>query len=190
MKYILDNSGYVESASCNPISCDDKVSQEYTGTIPDGYETLDEWILYANIRAYKIVNNNLVYDAAKDAELQEEWANTGQNIPPVILFKNSTNGDITLRDDISNYKYIEVIYGNESKKIGNSTKVPTYFDAIGLICAVTTNGHMWVNTTEYTLSGKKLTISRCGNNDVDSTPAINYSATTSAITVYEVLGYK
>lgn len=80
MKYILDSSGYVESASCNPISCDDKVSQEYKGTIPDGYETLDEWILYANIRAYKIVNNNLVYDAARDAELQAEWELTGNYI--------------------------------------------------------------------------------------------------------------
>lgn len=77
MKYILDSSGYIESASCNPISCDDKVSQEYTGAIPDGYETFDEWILNANIRAYKIVNNNLVYDEAKDAALQEEWEQTG-----------------------------------------------------------------------------------------------------------------
>lgn len=77
MKYILDSNGYVESASCNPISCDDKVSQEYKGTIPDGYSSLDEWILYANIRAYKIVNNNLVYDAARDAELQAKWALTG-----------------------------------------------------------------------------------------------------------------
>jgi hypothetical protein len=78
MKYILDSSGYVENASCNPISCDDKVSQEYTGTIPSGYDSLDDWILNANIRAYKITNGNLVYDAARDEALQAEWAKTGR----------------------------------------------------------------------------------------------------------------
>lgn len=73
MKYILDSSGYVESASCNPISCDDKVSKEYTGSIPSGYDSLDDWILNANIRAYKITSGNLVYDSARDAALQAEW---------------------------------------------------------------------------------------------------------------------
>jgi hypothetical protein len=76
MKYILDNSGYVESASCNPISCDDKVSQEYKGSIPSGYSSLDEWILNANIRAYKITSGNLVYDSARDAELTAKWEQT------------------------------------------------------------------------------------------------------------------
>lgn len=76
MKYILDSSGYIESASCNPISCDDKVSQEYKGSIPDGYSSLDEWILNANIRAYKITSGNLVYDSARDAALQAEWEQT------------------------------------------------------------------------------------------------------------------
>lgn len=76
MKYILDNNGYVESASCNPISCDDKVSQEYTGSIPSGYDSLDDWILNANIRAYKISGGNLVYDSARDAQLTALWSET------------------------------------------------------------------------------------------------------------------
>lgn len=76
MKYILDSSGYVESASCNPISCDDKVSQEYTGSIPSGYSSLDDWILNANIRAYKITDGNLVYDSARDEALQAQWEQT------------------------------------------------------------------------------------------------------------------
>ena len=75
MRYILDSSGYVESVSCTPFNCKDQSCKGYTGTIPSGYDTLEEWALNANIRAYKITNNNLVYDAAKDEALQAEWAN-------------------------------------------------------------------------------------------------------------------
>lgn len=75
MRYILDSSGYVESVSCTPFNCKNQSCKEYTGTIPSGYDTLEEWALNANIRAYKITNNNLVYDAAKDEALQAEWAN-------------------------------------------------------------------------------------------------------------------
>lgn len=78
MRYILDDSGYIDSVSCTPFNCKDKSCQEYTGTIPSGYDTLQEWAQNANIRAYKIVSGNLVYDAAKDAELNAKWAKAGQ----------------------------------------------------------------------------------------------------------------
>ncbi len=191
MKYILDSNGYVESASCNPISCDDKVSQEYKGTIPDGYETLDEWILYANIRAYKIVNNNLVYDAARDAELQAEWEKAAQNIPPVVLFEGNTTGNIVLKDDLSNYSYIEIFYGNSDKTLCNNTKVFTDSLSVTLMVCVTTTGHFWINSTELLLETNQLTVSRCGSNDVNNYAyAVINANTTSVINVFKVLGYK
>lgn len=71
MRYILDNFGYIEEVTFGGlIECNDKSCTEYIGTIPEGYETLEEWQCNANIRAYKIVDGNLVYDAAKDNELQ------------------------------------------------------------------------------------------------------------------------
>lgn len=73
MRYILDDSGYIDSVSCTPFNCKDKSCQEYTGTIPSGYETLAEWAQNANIRAYKLVAGNLTYDEAKAAELEAEW---------------------------------------------------------------------------------------------------------------------
>lgn len=73
MRYILDDSGYIDSVSCTPFNCKDKSCTEYTGAIPSGYETLAEWAQNANIRAYKLVGGNLTFDAAKDAELQAEW---------------------------------------------------------------------------------------------------------------------
>lgn len=78
MRYILDSSGYVESVSCTPFNCKDKSCTEYKGSIPSGYDSLEDWATTANIRAYKITSGNLVYDSARDAALQAEWAKTGR----------------------------------------------------------------------------------------------------------------
>jgi hypothetical protein len=86
MRYILDDNGYIDSVSCTPFNCKDKSCQEYTGTIPSGYDTLEEWAQNANIRAYKITNNNLVYDEAKDTELKTEWELIVEDSNKIINF--------------------------------------------------------------------------------------------------------
>ena len=73
MRYIIDDRGYVKYCSNNYITCENKTCTSYEGTIPDGYETIEEWVQNANIRAYKIVAGNLVFDAEEDARLQEEY---------------------------------------------------------------------------------------------------------------------
>lgn len=71
MRYILDDLGYIEEVSFGAeIICNDKNCTEYIGDIPDGYENLLEWSVNANIRAYKIVDDNLVFDENRNAELQ------------------------------------------------------------------------------------------------------------------------
>lgn len=74
MRYILDNEGYIFATSLDkdsPIECELGSCTEYIGELPDGYGSLYEWQCNANIRAYKIVNGNLIYDALRDVELQE-----------------------------------------------------------------------------------------------------------------------
>jgi hypothetical protein len=74
MYYILDDLGYIEEVSSHYIERDNKTCFEYTGAIPEGYETLDDWVLNANIRAYKLDGKgNLIFDADRDAALQAEW---------------------------------------------------------------------------------------------------------------------
>lgn len=73
MRYILDENGYVELCSATKLVCEDRTCTEYTGSIPDGYETIEEWAKNANIRAYKVIDGELVYDANKDAELQAQY---------------------------------------------------------------------------------------------------------------------
>jgi hypothetical protein len=79
MFYILDDSGYIEATSSHFIECKNKTCTEYKGTIPSGYDSLDDWVLNANIRAYKIDSSgNLVFDAGRDATLKTQWAQVGQ----------------------------------------------------------------------------------------------------------------
>ena len=73
MRYILDDNGYIESVSCTPIVCNNKGCTEYTGNVPEGYSSIEEWATTANVRAYKVVNGQLVYDSAKDTELSEKY---------------------------------------------------------------------------------------------------------------------
>jgi hypothetical protein len=69
MRYELKD-GYVSKVffGCHSGKC-----TLYEGIIPDGYETLEQWADNANIRAYKIVDGNLVFDEEEDARLQEEY---------------------------------------------------------------------------------------------------------------------
>lgn len=70
MRYKVDENNYITDVYFN---CYAGTCSEYTGNIPDGYTSLEEWASNANILAYKIVDNNLVYDSVRDAELQEQW---------------------------------------------------------------------------------------------------------------------
>lgn len=92
MRYILDDLGYIEAVSCTYIECNNKGCTEYTGTIPEGYESYAQWAEEANIRAYKIVDNNLVYDANRAAALEEEWEKCSYrtNISTARLTENYT----------------------------------------------------------------------------------------------------
>lgn len=74
MRYILDDLGYIEEVSFNAlIECNNKTCTEYTGSIPSGYNSLDEWLSNSNIRAFFIEDGNLVYDADRDAILQAQY---------------------------------------------------------------------------------------------------------------------
>ena len=79
MRYILDDLGYIEEVGSYEMTCNNKTCTEYTGTIPEGYDSLEEWAINANIRAYKIVDGNLTYDSDRDTALQEEWAKCNDN---------------------------------------------------------------------------------------------------------------
>jgi len=98
MRYILDNNGYIEAVSCTEISCSNKSCTAYTGAIPEGYDSLEDWAQNANIRAYKIVDGNLTYDDYEDEYLKaiyEEETIAGLVGKSIV--------QMTLKNDITNY---------------------------------------------------------------------------------------
>jgi hypothetical protein len=86
MRYKIDENSYITDVYFN---CYVGTCAEYTGSIPDGYTSLEEWASNSNILAYKIVDGNLVYDSARDAELQEQWALEEESCKPAIPTKTS-----------------------------------------------------------------------------------------------------
>lgn len=70
MRYQLDENGYIKVVNwgCTTGEC-----TEYSGEVPSDYSDLEEWYSEANIRAYKIVDGNLVYDENRDNELQNQY---------------------------------------------------------------------------------------------------------------------
>lgn len=70
MRYKLDASGYVLAVA---FGCYLDDSTEYTGEIPSGYKSLDDWAYNGCIQAYYIdVNGNLVLDFERKIEIENK----------------------------------------------------------------------------------------------------------------------
>lgn len=73
MRYILNNSGYIYDVSFGAdISCDLGTCTEYTGEIPSGYSTIEEWHdkEIDRLNAWKVIDGNLIFDSNKAKELE------------------------------------------------------------------------------------------------------------------------
>lgn len=79
IRYEIDENNYISAVYFN---CYGSACAEYTGTIPDGYTSLEDWASNATIQAYKIVDSNLVYDSVRDEQLQAQWEEELQNNTP------------------------------------------------------------------------------------------------------------
>lgn len=134
MRYILNNSGYVEEISfTHGIECNNKICIEYTGSVPEGYENLAEWSDNANINAYKIVDGNLTYDSEEDTRLQNLWASQQENnnndskskydlIFDGALTQIGTNYD--LEKPITDYDFLVVSAGADGEYYKNAITIP------------------------------------------------------------------
>lgn len=75
MKYILKD-GYIDEITFGAtIECKNQTCTEYTGTIPNNYSSLEEWVIgeEGKLNAWKVVEGNLVFDNVKYNELQAQW---------------------------------------------------------------------------------------------------------------------
>lgn len=111
MRYILNSEGYIYDVSFgSEIECDLGTCTEYTGQIPTGYETIEDWFEGESdkLNAWKIIDGNLVFDNAKYTELQEIWENEAE--------ENTNATHKWVREQIKNANTIEA---NNNEEIAN-----------------------------------------------------------------------
>lgn len=158
MRYELDENGYIYKVF---FGCFSGLCNEYMGKIPQGYLSLEEWVEKANIRAYFIYNNNLVYDSVKDEELQEQWKLKASRKPLYrILYESEGSTDtLTLNDDYTNYDYVEV-FGNKDGYSGYGK-----FTTNNNICSViATNPNLTLHSNALTFD--ESSVSQTGNIEI------------------------
>ena len=175
MRYILNDTSYIETVSfgCS-IECKDKTCTEYTGTIPEGYETLAIWSETANINAYKIVDGNLTYDNEEDARLQALWesqlSNSGTNATgKTTIFSGALIGGESVT--LSGVKrYLDIYYrmnfasgDGMGKYTIDTTQNPTIYSS-GIIIAFdgTTGIEYYVSESFFDKNTGVLTHTRIG----------------------------
>ena len=183
MRYILDDEEYISSVyfGCYGVNC-----TEYTGEIPEGYESLEEWVENANIRAYKMVDGNLVYDAAKDYELQlifekEQYDNsyvTHKELDEIKIeqddnlkalydeqsLENSYFDRLITLNDCGNLEVEKIdIRANDSTSISNNIKM--FFTSANLlpneISDVSINGITFNQNTDKSINITGTSTSNC-----------------------------
>lgn len=148
MRYILNNDGYVRICSDTFITCENKTCTAYTGTVPDGYDNLADWLSKETERlnAWKIENGNLVFDEDKYNQLKAIYeAETKANTPV-----EGGIVKITLPTDLANlstsYNYFhpfnysdndvltegnKLTYGSMSVDYGDRTGATVYGVTVG-----------------------------------------------------------
>ena len=167
MRYILSDTGYIDAIAFGAtIECKNKSCTEYTGTVPSGYTSLCEWADNANIRAYKIVDGNLVFDEEEDDRLQEEYDNgSWEELKPVngtwnyLRYKKEGN-HVTVEGHASSYDFskeqISVMF---AEMIPSSTKYTYAFLGGSRIARLyfNTNGIIGINWAVTLTSGEAYT---------------------------------
>lgn len=124
MRYILDSNGYIEEIIFGgTIVCNNNSCTEYIGDIPSGYTSLVEWADNANIRAYKIENNNLTYDSAKDEELQAQWEK--EELNNILEKENYSTEEQVIGKWLGKTLYRKVVTYNNTETIGSTGTMTT-----------------------------------------------------------------
>lgn len=101
MRYKIDENGYISDVffNCHSGSC-----QEYTGNIPNGFESLEDWAENANIRAFKIVDGNLVYDPNRCSILEAQFEKEAEDNRYVCHKEISNITNLVKSDSVDSYK--------------------------------------------------------------------------------------
>lgn len=172
MRYEIDNKNYIVNVyfGCYGTEC-----IEYTGDIPENYETLTLWAENENINAWKIVDGNLVFDANKAAELELKCElENRQNKPATQKYvddkvKVSSN---YVSDELSVEKVGGSLITIEDTGNYNLPELKVTNDVIESFRVISSNKNiLGIETTSTTINGVEIT------NNGDGTITLNGTST-------------
>lgn len=135
MRYITGTSGYVKEVSFGAdIACGDQVCEQYTGSVPEGYTSLEAWYLEEVEKLYrwKITDGQLTLDTAALPPTDEEDAGAA----------GKYSGDsvaITVEDKVIKHRDSGVTAGTYGGYVSDEMYVPIVtVDARGHVTKVLT----------------------------------------------------
>lgn len=151
-RYILDSDGYICHGSfgclivCNLGEC-----TEYNGEIPNGYSTIEEWFdgEIDKLNAWKIIENNLVFDENKYNELQIKYQKEleeNENATKGWVRKQANKTESIVIDELSNE-----IEGSSLILLNDSGNYP--IDKIDIECEDETISNIKVISSNKNLLG-------------------------------------
>lgn len=111
MRYTIDWNGYVTAVA---FGCYLENCIEYTGEVPAGYSTLDDWATNARINAYYLNSEgNLIIDHERQAELKRKAAQQAVDNAPLL------RKDLYGSDEILDSQYIKSTASGEVITLNN-----------------------------------------------------------------------
>lgn len=139
------------------------------------------------------LNNDLIKDYIKNSESNESYETYSCDfLNGTILYQNATGtaGNITLSDNVSNYRYLE-IFGYDSLFYSN---VYTKYDLsmgqnINISHLSTNGGQNRLQTAIYEISGTSMTLKNAYMNVIFGT-SINSQKTNNEFNITKIIGYK
>ena len=178
LRYILNSDGYICHASIGAlVVCDLGECTEYTGDIPEGYETIEEWYdeELERLNAWKIVEGNLVYDENKYNELQRQYEKESkENQCATHKYVNERLkivSDICDEELALNTNVAETIeINNALNSVISKVKITPLEKTDGKLLIKSTNANMLENkAVANTINGVTFTINEDRSIEIDGT---------------------
>lgn len=196
MRIIVDSENYFVAGSlAEYVECEYGTCQEYTGAIPNGFSSYEDWFVNCNWKsAYKLVNGDLVLDTDKEAELKIKIEQeTTDNAP--LLYK-----DLYGTNEVLNSQYQKatatgkILALNNVKNVAPIVKLTNIncyaFDKINLIA---TGKNLLPNEARTTtIDGMRFTINTDGSILINGTATadIEYNIAGTSTNTSPFLAFK
>lgn len=157
MRYILGADGFIKHISFDSeFEVDGATSTEYSGTIPSGYDSLEEWAKDSRINSYVVQNGNLVHDSYREAYLEnQEGLETDKY---QLVRKQDLSRLISISEAVEGWNMYPLEAGGWNEPIlcwQGSSILP--FKSMQLDPRSTLNGPMRLITSNFNLLPNELT---------------------------------